>query len=196
MGGPNYNTCGCACAVHKRFHGSKSASCIMQRPMIRLLQLRHVPVLQQLRLEEALLRNDARNWCITNSGSDPPVVVMGISGKPERLLDLDRVQRDGVPVIRRYSGGGTVVVDRNTHYVSFICNAVSGEEGGGGIVWRWLCGGMTMPARAPTRAMWMCPTQAHAASWPGRARCTPPPSSTTRRMQCARAPSFPHLYRC
>lgn len=30
--------------------------------------------------------------------------------------------RDGVPVIRRFSGGGTVIVDHGTIFVTFICN--------------------------------------------------------------------------
>ena len=45
-----------------------------------LLQLRHFPILEQLKMEEALLRSDNRNWCIINQGS-PVSIVMGISGK-------------------------------------------------------------------------------------------------------------------
>ena len=33
---------------------------------------------------------------------------MGISGKPEELVNLDRLS---IPLIKRFSGGGTVVVD-------------------------------------------------------------------------------------
>ncbi len=46
-----------------------------------LLQLQNMPILEQLRLEEALLRADDRNWILINRGS-PPAIVMGISGKP------------------------------------------------------------------------------------------------------------------
>ena len=46
----------------------------------RLLRMRQVPILQQLRLEEALLRADDANWCIINDGSATPAIVMGISG--------------------------------------------------------------------------------------------------------------------
>lgn len=45
---------------------------------------------------------------------------MGISGKPEALLHLDSVQRDQIPVIKRCSGGGTVIVDENTFFITFI----------------------------------------------------------------------------
>lgn len=45
---------------------------------------------------------------------------MGISGNPPALLDLDRVKRDQIPVFQRFSGGGTVVVDENTLFITFI----------------------------------------------------------------------------
>lgn len=54
--------------------------------MCRLLRLRQVPILQQLRLEEALLRADDSNWCILNDGSPTPAIVMGISGSARRCL--------------------------------------------------------------------------------------------------------------
>ena len=36
------------------------------------------------------------------------------------MLYADRVRDAGLPVVRRFSGGGTVVVDANTQMVSFI----------------------------------------------------------------------------
>lgn len=42
--------------------------------------------------------------------------------KPAELLDIRSVLRDKVPVIRRFTGGGTVIVDRGTIFVTFICN--------------------------------------------------------------------------
>ncbi|MDN3505517.1 MAG: lipoate--protein ligase family protein [Rhabdochlamydiaceae bacterium] len=45
---------------------------------------------------------------------------MGISGKPEKLIDVPKVN---IPLIKRYSGGGTVVVDNNTLFMSFIFNS-------------------------------------------------------------------------
>ncbi|XP_034711845.1 uncharacterized protein LOC117934279 isoform X2 [Vitis riparia] len=42
--------------------------------------------------------------------------------KPAQLLKLDSVLNDRIPVIRRYTGGGTVVVDCGTVFVTFICN--------------------------------------------------------------------------
>jgi len=46
---------------------------------------------------------------------------MGISGVPEELIHLPTQ----LPIIKRFSGGGTVVVDPNTLFVSFVCNQVS-----------------------------------------------------------------------
>lgn len=50
--------------------------------------------------------------------------------KPAELLELDLVLRDQIPVIRRFTGGGTVTVDHNTVFVTFICNtdAVAGLQ--------------------------------------------------------------------
>ncbi len=45
---------------------------------------------------------------------------MGISGQPEALLNLESVKREKIPVIKRFSGGGTVFVDQNTLFITFI----------------------------------------------------------------------------
>jgi lipoate---protein ligase len=86
----------------------------------RLLHLKKWPILDQLRLEEALLRLSPDNYCILNEGSIPSIV-MGISGKPEELIDLEKLASSQVPVIKRFSGGGTVVVDEETLFISFLC---------------------------------------------------------------------------
>jgi hypothetical protein len=41
--------------------------------------------------------------------------------KPEKLLDVKAVLQDNIPVIRRFSGGGTVIVDTDTVFVTLIC---------------------------------------------------------------------------
>ncbi|WOG95422.1 hypothetical protein DCAR_0414741 [Daucus carota subsp. sativus] len=91
-------------------------------PLMKLIRLKGVPILQQLHLEERLLRTSPHNWCIINDGTNLPHIVMGISGKPAELLEINSVLRDKVPVIRRFSGGGTVIVDTGTIFVTFICN--------------------------------------------------------------------------
>ncbi|HSX12840.1 MAG TPA: lipoate--protein ligase family protein [Chlamydiales bacterium] len=87
--------------------------------MIHLIELQNVPIFEQLQIEEALLRTDTRNFCVINYGS-PKAIVMGISGQAEKLLHVPLVQQDQIPVIRRFSGGGTVVVDEETLFITFI----------------------------------------------------------------------------
>lgn len=85
-----------------------------------LLHLKNVPIFEQLQIEEALLRLDTRNICLINEGSTP-AIVMGISGKPNELVDLKKLSATSIPLIKRFSGGGTVIVDEDTVFVSFIC---------------------------------------------------------------------------
>ena len=47
-------------------------------------------------------------------------IIMGIGGKAERLIDIESVKRNGVLVLRRFSGGGTVVVDHSSLWTTFI----------------------------------------------------------------------------
>ena len=89
--------------------------------IIHLIRLKNYPILDQLRLEEALLRADQRNWCLMNEGTSP-AIVMGISGDPNLLINQSILQKMPVPVIRRFSGGGTVFVDENTCFITMICN--------------------------------------------------------------------------
>ncbi|KAL1533232.1 hypothetical protein AAHA92_33146 [Salvia divinorum] len=99
-------------------------------PIINLLRLKGMPILQQLHLEERLLRTSSENWCIINDGTTRPTIVMGVSGKAKELLETDAVLRDEIPVIRRFTGGGTVIVDQGTIFITFICNkdAISGLQ--------------------------------------------------------------------
>lgn len=47
-------------------------------------------------------------------------IIMGIGGKAERLIDLDSARKDGTLIIKRFSGGGTVVVDHSSLWTTFI----------------------------------------------------------------------------
>jgi len=91
---------------------------------MKLIRLEGAPIWEQLAIEEALLRADSEEWCLINSGSAPSVVV-GISGKVESLVNLDETSRQKVPVYRRFSGGGTVIVDEETLFVTLIGNESS-----------------------------------------------------------------------
>lgn len=90
-------------------------------PSLHFIHLKNTPIFEQLQLEEALLRGEDKNYCLVNEGS-PRAIVMGISGKPEELLNLETVRQEEIPVIKRFSGGGTVIVDENTLFVTLIMN--------------------------------------------------------------------------
>jgi lipoate---protein ligase len=85
------------------------------------IQLQNVSIFKQLELEERLLRADTRNFCIVNYGS-PRAIVMGLSNQIESLLNLDEVRKDKIDIIKRFSGGGTVIIDPNTLFITFIMN--------------------------------------------------------------------------
>ena len=84
---------------------------------LNLVHVKELPIFEQLQLEEALLRANDENWCIINESSPMKAIVMGI---PEKLIDLEKQKRDGIPLIKRFSGGGTVIVDEKTLFVSLI----------------------------------------------------------------------------
>lgn len=94
---------------------------------LNLLLLDSLPIFEQLQLEEGLLRTNEENWCILNSGSSP-AIILGISGAPLKFVDQTVFLQNPVPLIRRFSGGGTVFVDKNTFFSTFIFNHASYPE--------------------------------------------------------------------
>lgn len=92
------------------------------RSAINVIRLRNVDILQQLHIEELLLRKTNKNFCILNHGHTGRAIVVGFSGKIPELVNIDLVKSEEVRVIRRYTGGGTVVVDGGCIFVSFIMN--------------------------------------------------------------------------
>lgn len=85
---------------------------------LHLVQTRGLSIFSQLQLEEALVRTDDHLWCLVNEGS-PPAIVLGISGQLDEV-DHERAASQHIPLIRRFSGGGTVVVDEGTLFVTFL----------------------------------------------------------------------------
>jgi len=118
-----------------------TASSSQTKPPALLLRLRNVPILDALRVEEALFRTDNRSWLITNEwdhDSDRAInsltgasirseaatsIVLGLSGKTAELVDIEKSRAAGVPLCRRFTGGGTVVVDKSTIFVTFLTAA-------------------------------------------------------------------------
>ncbi|KAG0502167.1 hypothetical protein HPP92_002239 [Vanilla planifolia] len=87
-------------------------------PLLNLIRTRGFPILEQLHLEERLLRTSSSNWCIINDGTNQVNVVMGLSGRPAELIDIELLLQDRIPVIRRFTGGGTVVARNHS---DFLC---------------------------------------------------------------------------
>jgi lipoate---protein ligase len=95
---------------------------LLNRPHFKIIHLKDVSIFDQLKLEEFLLRDTDSNYCIINSGSSP-AIVMGISGKIEELVNIEQANEQNIPIIKRFSGGGTVVIDENTLFVTIIGNS-------------------------------------------------------------------------
>jgi lipoate-protein ligase A len=92
---------------------------------VRLGPTRGLGILRQLQLEEALLRADGGSWCLVHDGAQQPAAVLGLSGRVEAMLHAQAVEQTGLAVVRRFSGGGTVIVDADTLFVSFVFAAAA-----------------------------------------------------------------------
>jgi lipoate-protein ligase A len=113
--------------------------------LVRCLRLTGLPILQQLQLEEALLRSTSHNWLLINDGTPKATIVMGISGCADvavafcvalihsgclmtvcfvrqvpELVDVQQAQQQQLQLIKRFTGGGTVVVDADTIFTTLI----------------------------------------------------------------------------
>ncbi|GAX81016.1 hypothetical protein CEUSTIGMA_g8451.t1 [Chlamydomonas eustigma] len=98
---------------------------INARPVINILSLSRFPIYNQLVLEEAILRGTTENWCIINDGAFCPAIVMGISGRASELIQVPEAIKAGVQVVKRFTGGGTVVVDHDTIFTTLIVQGQS-----------------------------------------------------------------------
>lgn len=96
----------------------------MKQAIIRVAQIPRISIYARLCLEEALLYKTSDNWYLHSDcpSDEPPTIVLGISGKPHLLCNLDLVTADSIALIRRFSGGGTVIVDHNIIFSSLIMN--------------------------------------------------------------------------
>jgi lipoate---protein ligase len=88
--------------------------------MFELFRFQNLSIHNQLLIEEQLLREQTGNYILINEGTTP-AIVLGISGQAADLVHLEEVPPT-IPLIRRFSGGGTVIVDEATVFVTFICH--------------------------------------------------------------------------
>ncbi|MBT5925493.1 MAG: lipoate--protein ligase family protein, partial [Verrucomicrobia bacterium] len=81
---------------------------------IRQLEVEAATVLEHLIWDEYLLRAcdmgiigpNIRIW-----SADKPAVVLGYSNLPEREVVIEACRKEGIPILRRTSGGGAVLLD-------------------------------------------------------------------------------------
>lgn len=71
--------------------GAAAATAATPGKVVRVLRLARFPILEQLKLEEALLRATPDNWLLLNDGAPDTTIVMGISGCV--FCDLDFLLR-------------------------------------------------------------------------------------------------------
>jgi lipoyl(octanoyl) transferase len=74
-------------------------------------------------VDEALLCSFDRDGSVPilrSYGWDPPALSLGRFQDAEAVLDLERCRRDGVPIVRRVSGGGTIYHADELTY-SIVC---------------------------------------------------------------------------
>ncbi|MFZ4773235.1 MAG: lipoate--protein ligase family protein [Chlamydiia bacterium] len=82
---------------------------------LHLVELKKMPIYRMLSLEEHLLEQPLKNYLLINYGT-PEAIVLGKSNNRDELI----VESPEVPLIRRFSGGGTVFVDESTLFVTWI----------------------------------------------------------------------------
>lgn len=90
-----------------RFISNASAASERAPVDINVIRVANMPVLHMLRLEESLFRHDSNNWCVINSGA-PPCVVVGRSSVIADTVRAENARAAGVPIVRRFTGGGVV----------------------------------------------------------------------------------------
>ena len=86
---------------------------------LNLLSLNATPILDQLKIEEGILRTSRENYCIVNTNA-PSSIVLGSSCNEEDWVHLDKAKKANIPLIKRMSSGGTVFIDPDTIFVTFI----------------------------------------------------------------------------
>jgi len=85
-------------------------------------------VFSRLMLDEALFRDPLkRNWIVVEDEHIEqrcqPSVVLGISGRADELVHMEQARQDTIPLMRRFTGGGTVSVDSDAFLTTIVCNA-------------------------------------------------------------------------
>lgn len=86
--------------------------------------------MRQLQLEEAVFRVSNASFALVNEApAYPPSIVLGRSNAVSSNVNLDRARamKNEMNLIRRFTGGGTVLVDHRSVLTSIIANGVDGS---------------------------------------------------------------------
>ena len=59
------------------------------------------------------------NRCLVNRHLNPSIV-MGLSGKVDKLINVEKAKELHLPVIKRFSGGCLVLFDYSTFCLTFV----------------------------------------------------------------------------
>lgn len=89
--------------------------------MSHFLSYSKLPILEQLKIEEQLLFHSNKPYCLVNNGIDTPSIVLGLSNALSAHTHLEKI--DNIPIIRRFTGGGSVIADEHTVFITFIDNS-------------------------------------------------------------------------
>jgi len=87
--------------------------------MLNFLHTKKLHIFKQLKLEENLLKNSEKPYCLINEGTSSSII-LGISNIANDLVEVKKAKKDKIPLIKRFTAGGCVFVDANTLFVTFI----------------------------------------------------------------------------
>ena len=87
--------------------------------MLNFIHTKKLNIFEQLQLEEILLKNDDKPYCLIKEGTSSSVV-LGISNDVKDLVEIKKAKKDKIPILKRFTAGGCVYVDVNTLCVTFI----------------------------------------------------------------------------
>ncbi|GFE55771.1 RNA binding protein protein [Babesia ovis] len=118
---------------------NKLEELILRRP------LDGIGLLRQLQFEEFLYRKVApvaekTAFFVVNNHArtGSKAVVMGLAGKPEQFVkDVEETKARGISLIRRFTGGGTVIVDECSLNTSFIASTWFAKDVAPTDICRW-----------------------------------------------------------
>ena len=87
--------------------------------MLNFIHTKKLNILDQLKIEEHLLRHSDESYCLINEGTSK-AVVLGISNDIKALVKNKDLKKDKILLIKRFTAGGCVFVDENTLFITFI----------------------------------------------------------------------------